>query len=68
MEPKTYLLTVDLSSYALDIEQLDNLAAEFCGKILDAYDEPMVEIEFEDPNNSKSFLQALNLTYKRRKE
>ncbi len=65
MESKMYPITVNLSDYTLDIEQLDNLVSEYIGKILDAYDEPMVEIEFEDLNNSKSFLQALNLTYKR---
>ncbi len=63
MEPKTYPLTVDLSDYTLDIEQLDNLTSEYLGKILDANDDPIIEIEFDDANNLKAFEKSLRLTY-----
>ncbi len=33
MEPKTYPITVNLSEYTLDIEQLDNLTAEYLGEL-----------------------------------
>jgi len=68
MEPTTYKISINLSDYTIGEEILDNLACEYCGKILESNDDnaQILDLEFEQANDLKAFKKTLDLTYKKK--